>query len=241
MEDVILSIIMESKELKSTSMIKKTIFEEILHKKESFDIVRNTRINFSLRMKKIYHAWDTCFFIFNFSAISLFVTSVFLKDGKLGFISGIYSIYIILLQYTISKLRFHEKYQLAEQNQLLIEEKINRLKKIYRLGIDKILNKESLEMEYHQIYSEYLKELEYFPNNSNCDYRFTLLQNEKNELIDKFKKEIDIKVKKDIRSKKIKNRIKTFISILEMNLICIIINIILALLPLIYISFIIIW
>ncbi len=142
------------------------IDEEIIHKKESLDIVRDNRIMLSKRMNGKSFFWDIMFFLYNFTAIFMFVLSLYKKDDFLSLTSGIYSIYIILLQYTINLNRYHEKHQLARRNEILIEKKILRFKKM--LLSEDMTEKEKLK-EYTEIMDEYLCELEYFPNHEDID------------------------------------------------------------------------
>ncbi|MEX1378314.1 MAG: SLATT domain-containing protein [Eubacteriales bacterium] len=154
--------------------IREKIVDEIKHKKDSFDKVRNARIEYSKRMRRSDNSWRISFFVSNFSAIFLFIISIYESDSTIALISGAYSIYIILLQYTINEFRYHEKYILASRNELLIEKKIAKLKKLVRISSDK--DSDYLEKKYNKICDSYTKELEYFPNHSSRDFKLAKIR-----------------------------------------------------------------
>lgn len=127
-----------------------------------------------------YKVWGSTFFITNFTAIIMFIISINNDSSKLSFYSGIYSIYIILLQYYINYYKYKELFNLATKNEQLVENRIYELKELYRSDLD---NKYK-ENKYMSIMSNYLKDLEFYPNHSDLDvYLEKILKNTKKSTV----------------------------------------------------------
>ncbi|MCV9888770.1 SLATT domain-containing protein [Metabacillus halosaccharovorans] len=113
------------------------IKEEIGKKINTFNITRNNRINMSLRLKKYSDKWKLIFFFLNFEAVIFVAISLtgesILNENNLSVFSvvaGIFSIYVILIQYYINELNYNERALKVHYHQLDIEDLILKLKKI---------------------------------------------------------------------------------------------------------------
>lgn len=143
----------------------KNIFEEIAHKITSLNVVRENRIMLSKRMATKDSFWNNMFFMLNIIAICFFIVSLYKGNEFLSMVSGVYSIYVILLQYTINLKSYGERHALAKRNEMLIESKILKMKKLLYCKTE-----ENIAIEkYNSIMDEYLRELEFFPNHSDID------------------------------------------------------------------------
>ncbi len=158
------------------SSIIKNIDKEIEHKKNSLDITRNCRVMFAKRMYNKYTVWSFTFFITNCTAIFIFLMSVYKDSTALSYYSGVYSIYVILLQYTTNYYKYYEAHELTMTCEKKIESSIYKLKSLFRSEKSDI----EKESEYMVIMDDYLKDLEFYPNHSDVDVKLSNLLKLKN-------------------------------------------------------------
>jgi hypothetical protein len=114
-----------------------SIHSEIVKKINTFDTIRNYRINMSIRLKTYSEKWKLVFFFLNIEAVIFIVLSLGGKDINerlssplFGVISGVFSIYVILIQYYINELNYNERSLKVHYHQLDIEDLILRLKEL---------------------------------------------------------------------------------------------------------------
>lgn len=138
---------------------------EIAKKIGTFNKTRENRINMSKRLKLYSDTWKIIFFLLNIEAIIFVVLS--LSPIKVSnILTGIFSIYVILLQYYINELNYSERSLKIHYHQLDIEDLILKLKSLMMK-----INKEGIEgciclKEFQTIMTEYQMLLK---NNENHD------------------------------------------------------------------------
>ncbi|MGJ7912624.1 SLATT domain-containing protein [Neobacillus sp. LXY-1] len=153
------------------------IKEEIGKKINTFNITRNNRIYMSLRLKDYGEKWKLIFFFLNFEAVIFVGISLagktILNEGPLtilSVISGIFSIYVILIQYYINVLNYNERALKVHYHQLDIEDLIIKLKNlVMNINIKddtKIVKYEEIIESFNIIMYEYQTILK---NNENHD------------------------------------------------------------------------
>lgn len=111
------------------------ILNEINNKLNTLNIIRNSRIIMSERLKIYSEKWKVVFFVLNIEAVVFILLSLTGKEINLAFtkpifsiISGLFSIYVIMVQYYINELNYNERALKIHYHQLEIEDLILRLK-----------------------------------------------------------------------------------------------------------------
>ena len=113
---------------------------EINKKINSLDRTRNNRIEMSKRLKGYDNKWKALFFGLNMEAIFFVLLSIGAKEliaelnnSESAFLvfSGLFSIYVILLQYFINGLNYSERALKLHYHQLEIEDCILKLKELF--------------------------------------------------------------------------------------------------------------
>lgn len=111
------------------------ILNEINNKLNTLNIIRNSRIIMSERLKLYSEKWKVVFFVLNIEAVVFILLSLTGKEINLAFtkpifsiISGLFSIYVIMVQYYINELNYNERALKIHYHQLEIEDLILRLK-----------------------------------------------------------------------------------------------------------------
>jgi len=174
------------------------ILTEIEKKINTFNKTRNTRIRMSLRLKDYSEKWKLILFILNIEAVIFVLLSLggeginhMLKEAVFSIIAGIFSIYVILIQYYINELNYNERALKVHYHQLDIEDLILRLKNL-------IIKKNSEENR--------LKEKEYIDefNIIMFEYQIVIKNNENHHPID-YEKSMIKESDKDSKRKKIKD------------------------------------
>ncbi|MDM5209814.1 SLATT domain-containing protein [Cytobacillus kochii] len=114
-----------------------TILSEIEKKINTLNKTRNNRIEMSKRLKGYSDKWKSIFFFLNIEAVIFVLLSLGGKEihpvfGKSIFslISGIFSIYVILVQYYINELNYNERALKVHYHQLDLEDLILKLKEL---------------------------------------------------------------------------------------------------------------
>jgi len=152
-----------------------TILSEIERKINTLNRTRNNRIEMSKRLKKYSDKWKLVFFCLNIEAVIFVLLSLGGKEVKPSFagsdfslIAGIFSIYVILLQYYVSELNYNERALKTHYHQLDIEDLILKLKNLLldsnRQKSD--IDEKSLMVRFDTIMFEYQSILK---NNENHD------------------------------------------------------------------------
>lgn len=154
---------------------KNTILSEINKKINTLNKTRNNRIEMSKRLKKYSDKWKLIFFWLNIEAVIFVLLSLGGKDVEPRFgdsafslISGIFSIYVILLQYYVNELNYNERALKVHYHQLDIEDLILKLKLLLlqNNSNENNGNEASLLANYNTIMYEYQLILK---NNENHD------------------------------------------------------------------------
>lgn len=151
------------------------IKEEIGKKINTFNITRINRINMSLRLKTYSDKWKFIIFFLNFEAVIFVAISLagntMLNERNmsiLSLVSGIFSIYVILIQYYINELNYNERALKVHYHQLDIEDLIIKLKNLImtiNVNVD-IGDEENIIKDFNIIMYEYQIILK---NNENHD------------------------------------------------------------------------
>ncbi|MED3832367.1 SLATT domain-containing protein [Peribacillus frigoritolerans] len=151
------------------------ILSEIEHKINTFNTIRNTRIKMSQRLKSYSDRWKLVFFVLNIEAVIFILLSLGGKEISPLFtntifsvISGLFSIYVILIQYYINELNYNERALKVHYHQLDIEDLILRLKNLLvkNNSQENKLDEKNLIGEFNTIMFEYQTILK---NNENHD------------------------------------------------------------------------
>jgi ABC-type multidrug transport system fused ATPase/permease subunit len=160
---------------------------EINKKINTLNKTRNNRIEMSKRLKKYSDKWKFIFFFLNIEAVFLILLSLAGKElvpfninpSYFSVFSGIFSIYVILLQYYVNELNYNERFLKIHYHQLEIEDLILRLKKLILLknsNDDKIEEKELIE-NFISIMFEYQTILKNNENHDPVDNNKTKIEN----------------------------------------------------------------
>lgn len=111
------------------------ILKEIEKKIKTLNKTRNTRIKMSLRLKDYSEKWKSILFAMNIEAVIFVLLSLggqeinpIFIDTTFTVLAGIFSIYVILIQYYINGLNYNERALKVHYHQLDIEDLILRLK-----------------------------------------------------------------------------------------------------------------
>lgn len=151
------------------------IYSEIEKKINTLNKTRNNRIKMSIRLKTYSEKWKLIFFALNIEAVIFVVLSLGVKetnqecDGTMfSILSGIFSIYVILVQYYINELNYNERALKVHYHQLDIEDLILRLKEliIHNNSQKNKFEEERILSEFNTIMHEYQTVLK---NNENHD------------------------------------------------------------------------
>ncbi|SCW88071.1 hypothetical protein SAMN04487970_11111 [Paenibacillus tianmuensis] len=151
------------------------IYTEIEKKINTFNKTRHNRIKMSIRLKDYSQKWKFVFFVLNIEAVIFVLLSLAGKEinGKFdgtvfSIISGVFSIYVILIQYYINELNYNERALKVHYHQLEIEDLILRLKELLMKSNsqDNKPTEETLFLHYSIITREYQTILK---NNENHD------------------------------------------------------------------------
>ncbi|HDR8244971.1 hypothetical protein COJ27_08925 [Bacillus cereus] len=112
-----------------------TILSEIEKKINTLNKTRNNRIEMSIRLKGYSDKWKFIFFFLNIEAVIFVLLSLGGEEihplfGKSIFslMSGVFSIYVILVQYYINELNYNERALKVHYHQLDLEDLILKLK-----------------------------------------------------------------------------------------------------------------
>ncbi|MCY9168826.1 hypothetical protein C6370_10495 [Bacillus atrophaeus] len=152
---------------------------EIEKKMNTLNKTRNTRIKMSLRLKKYSEQWKVVMFILNIEAVIFVLLSLggqtinsIFTDKLFSIVSGVFSIYVILIQYYIGELNYNERALKVHYHQLDIEDLILRLKALIIKDNSKenTLDESNLINEYNIIMYEYQTVLKNNENHDPVDY-----------------------------------------------------------------------
>lgn len=162
------------------------IRSEIEKKINTLNKTRNTRIKMSLRLGKYSEQWKVVMFLLNIEAVIFVLLSLggqninpIFTNNVFSIISGIFSIYVILIQYYIGELNYNERALKVHYHQLDIEDLILRLKSLIIKDNSKenTLNENSLINEYNIIMYEYQTVLKNNENHEPVDYEKNAREN----------------------------------------------------------------
>lgn len=162
------------------------IEDEIEKKINTLNKTRNTRINMSLRLKKYSDQWKIVIFLLNIEAVIFILLSlggrslnIIFTNNVFSIISGMFSIYVILIQYFIAELNYNERALKVHYQQLYLEDLILRLKDllIKENSKENMLDEKSLINEFNRIMNEYQTILKNNENHDPVDYKMFLRDN----------------------------------------------------------------
>lgn len=159
----------ETKEMKK-AYLDTLIHEEVEKKIYSIDSVRQMRIIKSQRLYEYAAKWKTLFFWMNLEAVVFLIVSLvpdIVSENNIALIiSGIFSVYTILLQYYIDSLNFNERALRLHYHQLQLEQFILELKELIFKWQD---TKEISISKYLNIMRKYQLELGGYENHDEID------------------------------------------------------------------------
>jgi hypothetical protein len=174
------------------------VISEIEKKINTLNKTRNNRIEMSKRLKKYSDKWKMVFFFLNIEAVVFVLLSlggeeINPKFGNTYFslISGIFSIYVILLQYYINELNYNERALRTHYHQLDIEDLILKLKALILES-----NSENIGVDDKSLISKF--------NIIMFEYQLILKNNENHDSVDNDKRKFNINSKPSVKEKKIK-------------------------------------
>ncbi|MFE3897588.1 MULTISPECIES: SLATT domain-containing protein [unclassified Priestia] len=152
-----------------------TIIPEIEKKIRTLDRTRDNRIEMSIRLKNYSDKWKLIFFCLNIEAVIFVLLSlggkeinILFSNSLFSLISGIFSIYVILIQYYINELNYSERALKIHYHQLDLEDLILKLKNLLlKYNTQKTNSDEMILIEsFNSIMVEYQSMLK---NNENHD------------------------------------------------------------------------
>jgi hypothetical protein len=154
------------------------IKSEIEKKIKTLNKTRMNRIKMSTRLKKYSDKWKLVFFVLNIEAVTFIILSLAGEEVSIKFagtlfsvLSGIFSIYVILIQYYINELNYNERALKVHYHQLDIEDLILRLKELLTKNnsIENKPNEKRIIEDYGIIMNEYQTILKNNENHDNVD------------------------------------------------------------------------
>lgn len=165
------------------------IEDEISYKIKTLDTTRQNRITLSKRLSRYSRRWRFIFFIINIEAVIFVLLSLTntinvipLGDWKIPFnlVSGIFTIYVILLQYYINILNYNERALQVHYHQLEIEDLILQLKMLFirQNSANEDISQTDLIKQHDQIIAKYQLALKNNENHRNIDHRKNKYQRE---------------------------------------------------------------
>jgi hypothetical protein len=174
------------------------VISEIEKKINTLNKTRNNRIEMSKRLKKYSDKWKMVFFFLNIEAVVFVLLSLGgeeinpkFGDTYFSLISGIFSIYVILLQYYINELNYNERALRTHYHQLDIEDLILKLKALILES-----NSENIGVDDKSLISKF--------NIIMFEYQLILKNNENHDSVDNDKRKFNINSKPSVKEKKIK-------------------------------------
>lgn len=166
-----------------------TIQYAINRKLNTIDKTRRNRINLSNRLMRYSRAWQFIFFIINIEAVIFVLLALTnsVKDIKFWIVnipfdllSGIFTIYVILLQYYINVLNYNERALRAHYHQLELRDLALKLKVLLIRdntedhSDENYMKEQELIDEYETIISKYQMALKNNENHRGIDNRITM-------------------------------------------------------------------
>ncbi|WP_121614403.1 SLATT domain-containing protein [Mesobacillus foraminis] len=174
---------------------------EIEKKIKTLNKTRNTRIKMSLRLKDYSEKWKSILFVMNIEAVIFVLMSLggqdinpIFKEATFSVLAGIFSIYVILIQYYINELNYNERALKVHYHQLDIEDLILRLKDLItkKNSDENSLTEKNYIDEFNTIMFEYQIILKNNENHHPIDYERSMRERLGNN--DKMKKIYDFTV-----------------------------------------------
>lgn len=162
------------------------IRKEIEKKINTLNKTRNIRINMSLRLKKYSEQWKAVMFLLNIEAVIFILLSLgsqtlnqILSNNLFSIVSGVFSIYVILIQYYIGELNYNERALKVHYHQLDIEDLILRLKDLKIK--ENTMEESNLIYEFNRIMNEYQTVLKNNENHDPVDYKTYIRETSKDK------------------------------------------------------------
>lgn len=160
-------------------------FESDLKKKiKTYKTTKLNRINMSKRLTGYSHKWKLLFFVFNLLAVIFVILSlkstyefVDIYRWKVDFdvLAGLFTIYVIMLQYYINGLNYEERSLRAHYHQLEIEDLILKLQELTRiyssLDHEDQQAREEVMTKFHEITENYQLIMKNNENHHDTDYK----------------------------------------------------------------------
>lgn len=167
-----------------------TVSSEVNKKINTLNKTRNNRIEMSKRFKKYSDNWKMIFFFLNIEAVIFVLLSLGGKsfnskfdDDSFGLISGIFSIYVILLQHYIND--YNERALKTHYHQLDIEDLILKLKTLILVNNIQgaYYNEKSQMKAFNTIMHEYQSILKNNENHDEVDNKKSIFNYKQGELL----------------------------------------------------------
>lgn len=162
------------------------ISDEIEKKIQTLNKTRNNRIEMSKRLINYDDKWKAVFFCLNIEAVIFILLALsklpiteFFSEEIFSLFSGIFSIYVILLQYYINGLNYRERALRMHYHQLDIEDLILKFKSIFlrKNNLKSPLGDQEAINEYQIIMFEYQAILKNNENHSHIDNKLNEFYN----------------------------------------------------------------
>lgn len=163
-------------------MLKKDIETVIEQKDNKIHKARIARLNFSSRLSKYSRKWTFISFSMNVEAIIIVLLSlsrtieiIHIGPFNISFnlLSGIFTLYVILLQYYINSLNYNERSLQLHYHQLELEDIKNKLQVLYlkkdRTGDN--INEEEIINNYDKLIDQYQIAMKNNENHSDIDFK----------------------------------------------------------------------
>ncbi|SDN97495.1 SLATT domain-containing protein [Alkalicoccus daliensis] len=166
------------------------IIDEIDKKIKTFNKTRNTRIKMSLRLKGYADKWKLVIFILNIEAVIFILLSLgaheihpIFSGTMFAVISGIFAIYVILIQYYINELNYNERALKVHYHQLDIEDLTLRLKELLTKSnsAEDTMSEKNLIVNFNTIMFEYQTILKNNENHHPVDYKMSMFEMSSNK------------------------------------------------------------
>lgn len=159
-----------------------TIETKIKQHMKTIDDTRRTRIQFSKRLSSYSRKWRFIFFVINIEAVIFVLLSLMEKIDTITFgnfnmsfslLSGIFTIYVILLQYYINVMNYNERALQVHYHQLELQDLKLQLEMLFvKVNTNEIEMTEKMMIDqFNDIVAKYQLVLKNNENHRDLDYK----------------------------------------------------------------------
>lgn len=163
-------------------MESRDVYVRVKKKSSSIAFARGCRIHLSKRLANYDRLWNFIFFAMNIEAVIIVVLSLTKTVGTItigsfsmpfDLFAGMFTLYVILLQYYINALNYSERSYRSHYHQIELEDWTIALDKLVIKMEEKLISRESVIDVYHHIVSKYQLSIKNNENHSDIDFRRT--------------------------------------------------------------------